>query len=243
MNGVMHFSVLDGWWVEGYREGAGWALPMERTYDDQGYQNELDSATIYNIIENEIAPAYYNTDRNTGRSAEWVGYIKNTIAQVACNFTTNRMLTDYCKQYYEPQSERSVKMIANDFAMAREIAAWKKGVLRSWKNVEVISYTHPDDTYVLDSDNEIRSEVVLNIADLNPEDIGVELLFTSTDKKGNPHIREKVTFNLVDAHDGTATFQAAVLPETTGMYQVATRIYPKNSLLPHRQDFGLVKWL
>ncbi len=243
MNGVMHFSVLDGWWVEGYREGAGWALPMERTYDDQGYQNELDSATIYNIIENEIAPAYYNTDRNTGRSAEWVGYIKNTIAQVACNFTTNRMLTDYCKQYYEPQSERSMKMIANDFAMAREIAAWKKGVLRSWKNVEVISYTHPDDTYVLDSDNEIRSEVVLNIADLNPEDIGVELLFTSTDKKGNLHIREKVTFKLVDAHDGTATFQAAVLPETTGMYQVATRIYPKNSLLPHRQDFGLVKWL
>ena len=99
MNGVMHFSVLDGWWVEGYRPGAGWALPMERTYDDQNYQDELDAATIYATIENEIAPAFYNVDAD-GRSSEWIEFIKNTVAQVACNFTTNRMLTDYINQYY-----------------------------------------------------------------------------------------------------------------------------------------------
>lgn len=243
MNGVMHFSVLDGWWVEGYKKGAGWALPQERTYDDQGYQNDLDSATIYTILENEIAPAYYALDKTTGRSSEWIGYIKNTIAQVACNFTTNRMLTDYCNQYYIPQSKRTGEMIADDYALARKIAAWKKGIWRSWKNIEVVSYTHPDPSYSLASDNEIRSEVVLNIADLNPEDVGVEMLFTSADKKGNLHIREKVAFNLVECNDGIAKYQAAVLPERTGMYQVATRIYPKSELLPHRQDFGLVKWI
>ena len=83
MNGVMHFSVLDGWWVEGYKKGAGWALPLERTYDDQYYQNELDAATIYTTIENEIAPVYYDVDKNTGHSEAWIEYIKNTVAQVA----------------------------------------------------------------------------------------------------------------------------------------------------------------
>ena len=93
MNGVMHFSVLDGWWVEGYVKDAGWALPQEPTYDDYEYQNELDAATIYSTIENEIAPDYYDID-NTGRSSKWIGYIKNTVAMVASNFTTNRMLSD-----------------------------------------------------------------------------------------------------------------------------------------------------
>jgi len=243
MNGVMHFSVLDGWWVEGYKEGAGWALPLERTYDDQGYQNDLDSATIYTIIENEIAPAYYNTDRNTGRSAEWIGYIKNTIAQVACNFTTNRMLTDYCNQYYDPQAERTSKLVASDYAVAREIAAWKRNVRRNWQNVEVVSYTQPDTSYTLAPDSFIKAEVVLQLGDLKPEDVGVEMLFTVTDKKGAYHIREKVTFECVEFVDGKAKYQASVLPERTGMYQVATRVFPKNDLLPHRQDFPLVKWL
>ena len=243
MNGVMHFSVLDGWWVEGYREGAGWALPLGRTYDDQGYQNELDSATIYTIIENDIAPAYYNIDRMTGRSAEWVGYIKNTIAQVACNFTTNRMLSDYCRQYYVPQSKRSAEICSEDYKLAREISEWKNRVRLSWKNVEVVSYTQPDSSYVLSSENPMTAEVVLNIADLNPEDIGVEMLFTSTDKKGERHIQEKVEFEFVSNNEGQVTYRTSVLPERTGMYQVATRIYPKNPLLPNRQDFPLVKWL
>lgn len=243
MNGVMHFSVLDGWWVEGYKEGAGWALPQERTYTDQNYQNELDAATIYGIIENEIAPAYYNRDADTGRSAQWIGFIKNTIAQVACNFTTNRMLTDYCEQYYVPQNVRTAEMEADDYALARKIAAWKKKVRREWQNVEVVSYTQPDASYVLGPGNNLVSDVVLNIGDLSPEDIGVEMLFTSTDNKGRLHIKEKCEFALVESADGTAHYRASILPERTGMYQVATRVYPKNGLLPHRQDFPLVKWL
>ncbi|MCI1779123.1 MAG: alpha-glucan family phosphorylase, partial [Bacteroidales bacterium] len=81
MNGVMHFSVLDGWWVEGYREGAGWALPMERTYENQDYQDELDAATIYNILETDILPKYYDKDKN-GISGVWIDIIKNCVAQV-----------------------------------------------------------------------------------------------------------------------------------------------------------------
>ena len=243
MNGVMHFSVLDGCWVEGYKPGAGWALPLEKTYDDPNYQNELDSATIYSTIENEIAPDYYAVDEKTGLSPKWIGYIKNTIAKVACEFTTNRMLTDYCNQYYIPQCERYAKLSADNEKVAREIAQWKHLVLDEWNNIRIVSYTQPDASYSLSADNTLKSEVVLDLGRLKPEDIVVEMLFTVSDEKGKLHLQAVNEFKLVSYENGKATYQVEVLPERTGMYQVGTRIYPKNPLLPHRQDFPLVKWL
>ena len=243
MNGVMHFSVLDGWWVEGYVKDAGWALPQERTYDDQNYQNELDAATIYATIENEIAPDYYDIDSRSGLPVKWIGYIKNNIAKVASNFTTNRMLTDYCDQYYIPQSERFGKLSANGAALACEIADWKKFMTDEWNNMRIVSYTQPGASYVLSHENRLISEVQVDLGRIKPEDIGVEMLFTSTDEKGAPHIQEVAQFELVGVENGIATFRVTVLPERTGMYQVGTRIYPKNDLLPHRQDFPIVRWL
>ena len=243
MNGVMHFSVLDGWWVEGYRPDSGWALPQERTYDDQGYQNELDSATIYNIIENDIAAAYYNIDAKTGRSAEWISYIKNTIAKVASNFTTNRMLTDYCNQYYIPQQKRYCELVADGAKLAKEIATWKQRVADAWYNIQVISCTQPEASYSLSEGNKLTSDVVLSLAGLSPEDIGIEMLFTTSDKKGKLHIQEHVEYTVAEVNNGIARYHASILPERTGMYQVAIRMYPKNPLLPHRQDFPVVKWL
>lgn len=242
MNGVMHFSVLDGWWVEGYVKDAGWALPQERTYDDYEYQNELDAATIYSTIENEIAPDYYDID-NTGRSSKWIGYIKNTVSMVASNFTTNRMLSDYCKQYYFPQSERYSRLAADGGKVAKEIAAWKKFVGEEWNNMRIVSYTQPNASYTLSDKNKLESEVVIDLGRLKPEDIGVEMLLTSTDAKGQLHIQEVFNYELVSYENGVATFKTSVLPERTGMYEVGTRVYPKNAELPHRQDFPIVKWL
>lgn len=242
MNGVMHFSVLDGWWVEGYVKDAGWALPQERTYDDYEYQNELDAATIYSTIENEIAPDYYDID-NTGRSSKWIGYIKNTVSMVASNFTTNRMLSDYCKQYYSPQSERYSRLAADGGKVAKEIAAWKKFVGEEWNNMRIVSYTQPNASYTLSDKNKLESEVVIDLGRLKPEDIGVEMLLTSTDAKGQLHIQEVFNYELVSYENGVATFKTSVLPERTGMYEVGTRVYPKNAELPHRQDFPIVKWL
>lgn len=242
MNGVMHFSVLDGWWVEGYVKDAGWALPQERTYDDYEYQNELDAATIYSTIENEIAPDYYDID-NTGRSSKWIGYIKNTVSMVASNFTTNRMLSDYCKQYYFPQSERYSRLAADGGKVAKEIAAWKKFVGEEWNNMRIVSYTQPNASYTLSDKNKLESEVVIDLGRLKPEDIGVEMLLTTTDAKGQLHIQEVFNYELVSYENGVATFKTSVLPERTGMYEVGTRVYPKNAELPHRQDFPIVKWL
>ena len=244
MNGVMHFSVLDGWWVEGYQEGCGWALPQKRTYDDQHYQNELDAATIYGIIENEIAPVYYRKDIRTGMSPEWIGYIKNTIAKVACNFTTNRMMEDYCIKYYQPLYDRFHALNADGAAKAKELAAWKEKVLAAWPSIKVCEYTRPAASYVLSSKALYKSDIKVDLAGLAPEDVGVELVLAEADKKGVLHIKE--IFGCKPGNpdgDGTVTYSVSALPDTTGMYQVGVRIYPRNPDLPCRQDFPLVKWL
>ncbi len=243
MNGVMHFSVLDGWWVEGYKEGAGWALPLESTYDDPNYQNELDSATIYAIIEKEIAAAYYDIDAKTGLSDKWIGYIKNTVAKVACNFTTNRMLTDYCNQYYIPQAERFNSLVADNAKGARDIAAWKQTVLNEWSNIRVESYSQPNATHDITPDSKIKGTVVLDLGRLKPEDIGMEAVFATSDNKGTLHIQNVTPFELESFENGKATYKVEVFPERSGLYQVGVRFFPTNAALPHRQDFPLVKWL
>ncbi len=241
MNGVMHFSVLDGWWVEGYRKDAGWALPQERTYDDQGYQDELDAATIYGIIENEIAPDFYEKEKNAGYSMQWIKYIKNTVAMVASNFTTNRMLTDYVEKYYTPLARRAELVCANDYKSAREIAGWKQLVREEWAAINVLSVVKPDSSTIIK--NEFLSEVTINLARLAPEDIGVEALFATADRKGKLHIQQTIQFDCVESKDGVAKFSAVIRPDHSGSYQVALRMYPKNALLASRQDCDLVRWL
>jgi len=162
---------------------------------------------------------------------------------VACNFTTNRMMEDYCIQYYQPQFDRYNMLAADDNLKAKELAAWKSGVAEAWPNLKVLSRTTPNASYVLSPSKMLESEVVLDLAGLSPEDIGVEIIFATSDKKGELHIQEKFDYSLAKFEDGVATFKVYVLPERTGMYQVGTRIYAKNALLPHRQDFPLVKWL
>ena len=241
MNGVMHFSVLDGWWVEGYRKDAGWALPQERTYDDQNYQDELDAATIYAKLEGEIAPDFYEVDPKLGYSPCWIKYIKNTIAQVAANFTTNRMLTDYFNQYYQPLSIRKEKMREGNFKLAREISAWKSMVTAEWPGIEVLSVVKPDSNSALQ--NEFHSEVVLKINKLQPDDIGVEVLFATIDRKGALHIQQAIQYNCDEFKDFIAKYSADIHPDRSGAYQVAVRMYPKNPMLASRQDFDLVRWL
>ena len=138
MNGVINFSVLDGWWLEGYREGAGWALTEKRTYQNQEHQDQLDAATIYSILETEILPLYYARNKK-GFSEGWIRTIKNSIAQIAPHYTMKRQLDDYFSKFYNKEAERYRKLIANDFAKAKELAAWKEEVVAKWDSIQVVS--------------------------------------------------------------------------------------------------------
>ena len=242
MNGVMHFSVLDGWWVEGYKPGAGWALPMERTYENQAFQDELDVETIYNIIEDDIAPMFYNRDEH-GVSKAWMSHIKNTIADVASNFTTNRMLNDYEEKFYRKMAARYAQLVKNDYAEAIAMADWKKKLTREWEHIELISYTQPDNPNAFALGKEVEISATLLTGALHPDDIGVELVFTEQLKDGEFKIKRTFEFTLDAYNDGEATYKAKIVPEDPGMFFTAARIYARNPNLPHRQDFALVKWL
>lgn len=146
MNGVLNFSVLDGWWYEGYKEGAGWALTDKRTFQDQGHQDQLDAATIYSMLENQIVPLYF-AKNSKGYSPEWIQYIKNSIAQIAPEFTMNRMLKDYIDRFYSKEAKRSKLLVADNYKKAKEIAAWKQEVVAKWDSIEIKSVNLPRKRY------------------------------------------------------------------------------------------------
>ncbi|HAN17381.1 MAG: alpha-glucan phosphorylase [Bacteroidetes bacterium GWC2_33_15] len=243
MNGVLHFSVLDGWWVEGYSPDAGWALPEEQTYGNNDYQDELDAETIYNIIENEIVPAYYQRNKS-GLPEKWVGFIKNSIAKVASNFTTHRMLTEYENKFYYKLAERGKKMMADDFQMAKDIAAWKKKVSRCWESLEILSIKQFDvskEPIVIGKKYSATVEIKLN--GLSPDDIGVELVVAEPVDSERVSIKHTQDFEIMNIENSLVTYSLDITPTEPGVFDAGIRVYAKNPNLPHRQDFCLVKWL
>ncbi len=243
MNGVLNFSVLDGWWAEGYKPGAGWALSEERSYDNQQFQDELDAENIYNTFENEIVPAFYERNKN-GIPEKWVSHIKNTIAAIAPEFTMKRMLDDYFRKYYNNLLARSTELKANDYEKTKQIAAWKRKIMRGWDSIEVISVSIPDSTKKpLRLGDNFVAEIVLNVNELSPSDLGLEVLFGHkvNDEVKKIDLIEDMTVAGVDGN--IVTYFIEMRTEQAGVFDFAFRLYPKHPLLPHRQDFNLVKWI
>jgi phosphorylase/glycogen(starch) synthase len=240
LNGVLNFSVLDGWWVEGYKEKAGWALDKDRTYDNQEFQNELDAATIYYTLENEIVPLFY--DRNkSGVPTEWVQYIKRSIADIAPHFTTKRMLDDYIKKFYLKLNERTKKLHANNFKEAIDITKWKTKIMEGWENVELVSVDFPNTmktSYMVGQD--YHGEVVLDLKELDEKDIGVELIFAVNNGQ---RIIDNKELKLSKKVDKLAFYEIDFELKKPGTFDYGLRIFPKSNKLPHRQDFPFLRWL
>ena len=243
MNGTLHFSVLDGWWVEGYKEDAGWALPLERAYEVQDLQDELDAETIYNIIEDEILPGFY--ERNIkGVPERWISYIKKTIAQVAPNFTTSRMIRDYQERFYKPQAERTSSLVANDFKIVRELVIWKDKVVRAWDEIEVKEVQVADGIRnTLRMGKDYPAKVVVDLKSLSPEEVGLEIVITENGTNENPGLIDCVEFGVEKTEGSLTTYSMNLNLETPGAYNYALRMFPKNEHLPHRQDFRYLKWV
>ena len=243
MNGVMQFSVLDGWWVEGYKEGAGWMLPMERTYADQRFQDELDAEMIYNTIEEQIVPLYYDRS-DDGVPHRWVNSVKKCVADIASNFTTNRMLIDYEERFYNKLAARKSLMLDKNYLMARQIAAWKRKVSAAWDNLTILDVKRAEiESEAMYVGKKYHFEVTLNLAGLSKEDIGAELVVATQIEAGQAaNVVETRRLDIVAADQNTVTLALDYAPEHTGMYDVALRIFPSNDKLEHRMDFALVKW-
>lgn len=240
MNGVVNLSVLDGWWVEGYREGAGWALKQERTYQNQGYQDQLDAATIYSLLENEILPLYYNRNEQ-GFSEGWIKTIKNSIATIAPHYTMKRQLDDYYDKFYSKEAANFKKLAANNNRLAKELAAWKETVAERWDAIRVVS---KDDSALsaAETGKEYTLRYVIDEQGLN-DAVGLELVSIKTDKNGEDHIFSKREFEMVGHEGNNYTFEATFEPDVAGAFKSCVRMYPKNENLVHREDFCYVKWL
>ena len=243
MNGVLNFSVLDGWWAEGYRPDAGWAIQEKRTYQDQRYQDEMDAETIYNTLENEIVPLYYA--RNVHEiPTGWVAAMKKCLNEISPRFTMKRMMDDYFEQYYNKLIERTNWMRANRYQKAFEISAWKTRVRNNWDKVEVKSLMLPDtNVRPLTFGEQFVAEITLLTPDLEPGDLAIELLLGKKENDSDVKIKAVEEMKLVDSGDGWVKYYIKVPITRAGVYDFTFRVFPTNKMLPHRQDFPLVKWI
>ena len=242
MNGVLNFSVLDGWWYEGYRKGAGWALTDKRTYENQQYQDQLDAATIYHILEDEIIPLYF-AKGNKGYSPEWIQYIKNSISQIAPYYTMKRMLDDYIELFYNKLAKRSTFLTQNNFKEAKEIADWKRHVASYWNSFEVVSFTYSTAAVRPIVGEEYVIEIVIDRKELKCM-IGVEAVFT----KENPENQtieffSTQSFELIREEGTKLTFELKRRTIEFGRIKVGFRVFPFNEKLPHRMDFAYMRWI
>ena len=243
LNGVMNLSVLDGWWAEGYIPGAGWALPLEATYSDTVLQDELDAETIYNILENEVLPLYFDNRRN-GIPVKWLEYVRNTIAKVGPHFTMKRMLNDYLERFYSRLEKRYAVLKAKKFAGALEVATWKQQMQEHWEGVTLL------EKEVLDTDNfslhfgeafKVRLRLFTNT--LSAEHLGVEAVFFKRISDTELDLRFHTELQLLEFDGQIATFGGEILPQISGVFEYGFRLFPKQQNMPHKQDLPLVKWL
>ncbi|WP_349835594.1 glycosyltransferase family 1 protein, partial [Bacteroides fragilis] len=227
MNGVLNFSVLDGWWLEGYREGAGWALTEKRTYQNQEHQDQLDAATIYSILETEILPLYYARNKK-GYSEGWIKSVKNSIAQIAPHYTMKRQLDDYYSKFYCKEAKRFKELSANDNAKAKEIAAWKEEVVAKWDSIEIVSKEREADIAQgdIESGKEYTITVVVDEKGLN-DAVGLELVTTYTTPEGKQHVYSVEPFSVIKKEGDLYTFQAKHSLSNAGSFKVAYRMFPK----------------
>ncbi|MCE5204924.1 MAG: alpha-glucan family phosphorylase [Porphyromonadaceae bacterium] len=244
MNGVLNLSVLDGWWYEGYKEGAGWALTAKKTYDNQAYQDELDASTIYSLLENEIIPLYYAHNSN-GYSYEWVQYIKKSMAEIAPRFTTKRMMDDYYNLFYNKLATRSARLKENNYAKAKEIVKWKEDTVSKWDTFEVVKLEfNPNQKMDYnDTNNEVYGRVVIDRKDMQCE-LAVECVVVDHDNMDQkPVFLESYEFDLVKTEGSLLYYETTKSLNDPGNHQYGLRVYPRNPDLPHRMDFAYMRWI
>jgi alpha-glucan phosphorylase-like protein len=243
MNGVVNFSVLDGWWAEGYNAKAGWALSEEQTYESHEYQNTLDSEMIYNIFENEIIPCYNYKDQN-GIRVKWVERIKHTIALIAPHFTMKRQLDDYYEKFYNEMFKRFSQLNAQNAHLAKEYAEWKNKITHLWNAIELLDVTIPDiaNTNIELSDI-FTAKVSLYLGDISPEHICVEMIIADKENNQINDYTLIAPFEQVCVNNKRADYEIKIKTSRAGVHNFAFRIYPKHPLMQHRMELPLIKWI
>lgn len=244
LNGVLNFSVLDGWWAEGHREGAGWALDEKARYDNDHYQNELDAELIYETLENEIVPMYYQRNE-ASLPTLWINRIRKTLADIAPVYTMERMLHDYQNQYYTKLHARGAKMRQNGYEKSIELANWKHHVESHWHELELTELNIQDSgqNNYLESGESFCLTLKLRSGAIAAADLSVEVLFLKPNTNGGQELVQTECCAFIESRDGIHTFGGDFSLKLSGVYEYHIRLRPKHDLLMYAQDFPLVKYV
>lgn len=243
MNGVLNLSVLDGWWAEGYTPDAGWALPQEKVYQEQLMQDQLDAETIYNLLEESIAPLFYT--RNDEDIPEgWIRFIRKNFMEISPHFTMKRMLRDYHEKFYFKLAERNLMIRDEHFKNARTLSSWKRKVLVHWKNITILEKSIHDSTVLpLNLGEPFTASILIHAPGLDADDLGMEVIFGEKVNDVVEKIFFKEQLTVSTAGNGKLLFECKVHTTRAGVYDYAFRLYPNHPLLVYRMDFSLVKWI
>ena len=241
VNGAINFSVLDGWWCEGYNGENGWVVGSTDTYNDLEYQNEMESRSIYELLEKEIVPLFYDRGQDD-LPRGWITKMKACMQTVGPMFNTNRMIEDYTRKFYVPSMELTEKMKANDYELAKKKTEWQSNIERNWSKVSIISA----DDNVNNKSIRVGSTMIIrakvNLAGIAPEDVFVQVYAGYLNTKNVLSNEIFVNMKMVSKEqDGTYIYESEAPAKIVGHCGYTIRVVPqymdKVEYIP-----GIIKW-
>jgi starch phosphorylase len=239
-NGVLNMSVLDGWWDEAYKPEVGWAIGRGEVYDDPEYQDKVEAEAIYDLLERDIIPTFY--DRSGRVPRHWIEHMKAAISSLSFFFNTNRMVAEYTKNFYMPVLDRTNKLAQNDYAGAQDLSSWRQRLRSGWDAVRVVNVEGdlPNEIQVGEA---FEAKAEINLGQLSPDDVCVELYVGLVNPRGELVQGEAVTMDVVEnLGNGKFIYQAQTKCQMSGLHGYTVRVLPHNpsavtSFLP-----GFIRW-
>jgi starch phosphorylase len=241
-NGGINLSVLDGWWCEGYQQDNGWAIGAGEDYDDQTYQDDVESTALYDLLENEIVPTFYERSSDD-IPREWTRIMKNSMRTVNAEFNTNRMVEEYTERFYMPCVENAERLSGNDFALAKELAGWRRQMKDGWKKVKVVAVEAPP-VAAQPMGSSLTVQATLQLGDIPAEEILVEVYHGLLNSDGEIVNGEASTlFPTESANDGTVVYAGDIACRRAGRRGFTVRAVPRKDGFPlDRFETGLISW-
>lgn len=234
-NGGINISVLDGWWDEAYNSNNGWAIGNGEVYDDQAYQNEVESLSIYNLLEEEIIPQFY-TRGDDGVPSAWLNKIRESMKSIMPEFNTNRMVKDYTEKYYIKAHHNFREYMKDGFRVSRELARWGERIRELWSDARVLDMNIEDGGDIT-VNSTLRASARIHLGRIDPADVLVELYFGSLDQYGE--ITDGVGAPMEckgDEGHGVYKYSGQMLCLKSGRFGYSVRILPYNKNLPRKFD-------
>lgn len=242
VNGVINFSILDGWWAEGYNTKNGWAIGTKKEYDSYEEQDIADSESIYNTLENKIIPAYYNKNKN-GISKEWIEFMKNSIISTGGKYSTSRMLVDYTNKLYMPLCNLTNKYY-EDLGVVTEFNQTKQNLYTNWEDIVITQENNVDDI-TIDAGNKIKVTCKVKLPNIDVKNIDVQCYCGKILENGTLENTCIVSMNLISENEKKKeyTYETEVELKTGGNYGYTFRVMPKLEMILDSENLNLVKWI